>query len=414
MKNLLVLLGLISLISCNIVPESGTSVISTDSEITVGEVMRYFESNASDSAKLNQYWQELKDEKRIPFTHKDTVLFLYKGTATSVSWQGDFSSWGQNSSITTKGTRVGSSDLFYLKHVFPSDARIDYKIVIGSNWILDPNNPNQQWSGFGPNSALKMPDYEDSPYLVLQSGVKAGSLSANKSISSSFLKYSISYKVWLPSDYNPSNAEPYKMLYVTDGHEYADSKLGALPIVAANLLYEQKIAPIIIVFVSPLNPSNSNDNRRQSEYVLNENYSNFLVNELIPLVESAYHVSGKAEDRGILGTSLGGIHSAYLMATQSASFKRIGIHSPAFWYREQIFDLVKNLDQKPKAIYMTTGTINDTEEKADEMREVFDSKFWDYGYKKVNEGHSWGNWSGTMDEMLIGLYPVINTSIENK
>jgi len=257
-----------------------------------------------------------------------------------------------------------------------------------------------------------MPDYEDSPYEVLQSGVQAGSLSANKMISSSFLKYSLNYKVWLPADYSPSNAEPYKMLYVTDGHEYADSRLGALPTIAANMLSEKLIEPLIIVFVSPLNPSNSNQNRRSAEYVLNENYSKFLVNELVPAVESAYHVSRKAEDRGIVGTSLGGLHSAYIMATQSATFKRIGIHSPAFWYREQIFDLVKDLAQKPKSIYMTTGTINDTEEKADEMRDIFDSKFWDYGYKKVNEGHSWGNWSGTMDEMLRGLYPVINTSIK--
>ena len=28
----------------------------------LGSVLRYFESNESDSAKLNQYWQELKDE----------------------------------------------------------------------------------------------------------------------------------------------------------------------------------------------------------------------------------------------------------------------------------------------------------------------------------------------------------------
>lgn len=413
MKIFISLLSLIIIFSCNILPESG-NFSNTQTEITVSGILDFFENNKGDSTKLNEFWQELKDDKKIPFTHKDTVLFLYKGSASSVSWQGDFSSWGQKTSLATKGTRIGTSDIFYLKHIFPSDARIDYKIVTGNTWILDPNNPNQQWSGFGPNSELKMPDYEDSPYEKLQSGVQAGILSSTKTISSSYLSYTVGYKVWLPADYDTSMADGYKMLYVTDGHEYADSRLGALPNVAANLLYEKKIEPIIIIFVSPVNPSNSNQNRRETEYVLNEKYSNFLINELIPTVEPNYNTTRKAEDRGILGTSLGGLHSAYIMATQSEHFKRIGIHSPAFWYRETIFDLVSNLNEEPELIYMTTGTINDTEVQADRMRDLFNSKSWNSGYKKVNEGHSWGNWSGTMDDMLMGLYPTLNTSIENK
>jgi enterochelin esterase-like enzyme len=412
MKKLVYFVLLFGLFACNISPESG-HLNNYQTESNVSEVLHFLESNKSDSSTLNTYWQELKDTKRIPFTHKDTALFLYKGAGTSVSWQGDFSGWGQNSSVTTKGTRIGSSDIFYLKHIFPSDARLDYKIVVDSNWILDPNNPNQQWSGFGPNSELKMPDYKDSPYKNLQSGVKAGNLSSTKTISSVNLGYTVGYKVWLPADYDSSSTEPYKMLYVTDGQEYADSRLGALQEVAANLMHDKKIQPFIMVFISPLNPSNPGQNRRTTEYVLNASYSKFLVDELIPAVESVYHVSGIADDRAILGTSLGGLHSAYILATESESFKRIGIHSPAFWYKKEIFDLVKSLNTKPNAIYMTTGTISDTEEDADKMRSIFDDKSWNYGYKKVNEGHSWGNWSGTMDEMLIGLFPEMNTSIES-
>lgn len=398
--------------SCNYLPDAGDSTVFK-TETKISDVIYYFESNASDLTKVDQFWDDLKMNHHIPYTHNDSVLFLYRGSASSVSWQGDFSGWSQDKSVQTEGTQINGTDIFYLKLQFPNDARIDYKIVVNSDWILDPNNPNQQWSGFGPNSELKMPKYEDSPYLQLQSGVESGTLSSTKTIESTNLNYTVGYKIWVPAQYDTTATERYKMLYVTDGQEYADNKLGALTQVAANLIHEKKITPFIIVFISPLNPTNSSQNRRVTEYVLNPNYSAFLVNELIPKVEASYFVSGKAEDRAILGTSLGGLHSAYIMATQSNFFKRIGIHSPAFWYKPEIFTLVETLTVSPETIYMTTGTIHDTETEANQMKTLFDKKGWKNGYMKVNEGHSWGNWSGTMDEMLIHLFPAINTSISH-
>lgn len=398
--------------ACNPMPEN-TAQLSTESDTpSIHEVIRFFTENSGDSAKITQYWDELKSAQQIPYKKRDSVLFLYKGTATSVAWHGDFNGWSSNRNMNTSGTKIAGTDIFYWKTSFPADARLDYKIVIGSNWILDPNNPFQQWSGFGPNSELRMPDYQPSPYKTLQNGVKAGNLSGNQSFFSSSLGYRINYRVWTPADYDTTRSEPYKVLFITDGHEYADSRLGATPQVAANLMHEKLIEPIVMVFVSPLNPSNSNENRRQNEYVLNAAYSNYLKNELIPKIETDYHVSTTRNDRGILGTSLGGLHSAYVMSTIPDVFGRIGIHSPAFWYREQIFTLVSNLITAPDRIFMSTGTIGDTETEADRMQQIFDTKGWKYEYIKVNEGHSWGNWSGLMDETLIYLYGTVNTSIE--
>lgn len=414
MRNrLFLVLIVIFFTQCNALNENSNNTSYSEKPIQLNDVLQYLKSNSTDTSKLNSFWDSLKTEKQIPFTFGDSALFLYKGDATSVSWQSDFTGWGGDKTVNSTGTRITNTNIFYLKASFPSDSRIDYKIVVGQNWILDPNNPHQQWSGFGPNSELRMPDYEPSPYTELQSGTQAGSLKNYTTIVSSNLNYSLRYRVWTPANYTTNQATPYKVLFVTDGDEYADQRLGALPQVAANLIQEAKIEPIVIVFVSPINPTNTGQNRRESEYVLNDKYSKFLVNELIPTIERDYNVSKNASDRGILGTSLGGLESAYILATQNESFGRIGIQSPAFWYRTQIFDSVSATTKAPFKLFMSAGTISDTEEKADQMKTLFDSKSWPNKYVKVNEGHSWGNWRGVMDEALIELFPQMTTSISH-
>ena len=42
---------------------------------------------------MDSFWDSLKINKQVPFVFNDSVAFLYKGTATSVKWAGDFNSW---------------------------------------------------------------------------------------------------------------------------------------------------------------------------------------------------------------------------------------------------------------------------------------------------------------------------------
>jgi len=86
----------------------------------------------------------------------DSVAFLYRGEAKTVSWAGDFNGW-HPAQPGYAGTRSGLANIWIAVQKFPPDARIDYKIVVDDKWILDPDNPSIQWSGMGPNSELRMP-----------------------------------------------------------------------------------------------------------------------------------------------------------------------------------------------------------------------------------------------------------------
>ncbi|MFA5646686.1 MAG: alpha/beta hydrolase-fold protein [Bacteroidales bacterium] len=350
---------------------------------------------------MDSFWDSLKINKQVPFVFNDSVAFLYKGTATSVKWAGDFNSWNPDYGDFT-GVKVGASDVWIVEKTFPLDARLDYKIVKNASWILDPANTFRQYSGFGQNSELRMPQWEIPKETVPIEGANRGFLSDNMLIQSvpQNLGYSLNYKVYTPFGYDDLQNLP--VVYVTDGHEYADDKLGAMVIVMDNLIYQGIIKPIIAVFIDPREPGNASRNRRMTEYIENIKFANFVADELVTTIDANYKTNSSANNRAILGTSLGGWNSAFFGFNRSETFQLIGIHSPAFG--EDIIRAYSHAEKLPLKIFMSTGVIFDTEVRAREMKIAFQSKQYPLHYIEVNEGHSWGNWRALIDEPLTYFF----------
>lgn len=354
-------------------------------------------------AKAHALWSSLKQAGKIPFTHDSTVVFIYYGEAESVKWNGDFNSWGENTAIQISGKNITGTDLWYARYTFPSDARLDYKIVRNDNeWILDPANPHQQWSGFGPNSELRMPRWQEEPLTHKTSGAESGTLGETELISSKHLGYTVSYRVYTPAGY--ASASNLNVIYVTDGQEYADEQMGSMINVLDNLHSQNAIQPTVAVFVSPLSVEDENINRRAEEFANNPAYLNFYAEELIPTVESNYNISGTREHRAILGTSLGGLTATYFAFSRPDLFQHIGIQAPAYWYREEIYDLVKKADFPDPNIFMSVGTIGDNTIDARLMKTIFEQKGYTITYREVNESHSWGAWRSQLDDILITFF----------
>lgn len=351
----------------------------------------------------DELWQELAAADQIPYTNDSTVVFLFKGDAESVRWNGDFNSWGGNKSVQIIGEQIGNTDLWASTTTFPADARLDYKITVNeSDWMLDPANPHQQWSGFGPNSELRMPKWKPEPLTYRSPDTENGLLRESSIIESSNLGYEVSYQVYLPDGYETSDQLP--VIYVTDGQEYSDDNLGAMVIVLDNLIDKEKIQPIIAVFVNPLDPSDPDVNRRMDEMGNNEEYLDFFANELIPIIENNYKASANKNDRAILGTSLGGLNATYFAFSRPDLFGNVAIQAPAFWYREEIYDLVKESEVEALNIYMSVGTIGDNTIDARTMKTILKEKGLEFTYLEVNEGHSWGAWRTQLDDILIQFF----------
>lgn len=351
--------------------------------------------------QISQLWLNLKIRNQIPFAIDDSVAFLFRGTATSVKWVGDFNRWSSNGDDYA-GTQIGATGIWFLAKKFPADARLDYKISVDGKLIADPANPFIQYSGFGPNSELRMPAWEFPSETVALSGVQTGSLSENKIIKSSEknLNYRVSYRVYTP--YNYDNLDNLPVIYVTDGHEYANERQGSMVSTLDNLIFQKKITPIIAVFIDPRQPENPGNNRRMAEYRANDKFAGFVADELVQHIDANYKTAPDPDKRAILGASLGGWNSAYFGFTRSDIFRLIVIHSPSS--NQAIIDGFKESEKLPLEIFMSTGLINDTESQAGKLKAVFEEKGYPLMYIEVNEGHSWGNWRALIDDPLIWFF----------
>lgn len=356
--------------------------------------------------EIEKWWVTLRQQNQIPLVVEDSVAFLYQGEAKSVVLAGDFNGWGYDKNFNAVAQQIPNTHIWLLKATFPKDARLDYKIVLdGGNYILDPENARQQWSGVGggsPNSELRMPSWKECPEQQVNNNVPHGNVKHDLLFHSKVLGYQLTYSMYLPDGYEKLGKLP--AVYVTDGYEYLHPKLGNMATVLDNLIAEKKIKPIIGIFIDHREPINRSNNKRMMELAMNSTYLDFFVKELIPYIEKKYPVAPDFSQRAIMGTSMGGLTSTYFAFARPDVFGMAVIQSPAFWTKPQIYQLCSNPANPKMKISMTSGVINDTSKESRKMKEILAASSCEYHYREVNEGHSWGNWRNLIDDVLIDLF----------
>ena len=320
---------------------------------------------------------------------------------------GDFNAWGYDANFNNKGARIPNTNLWILKTSFPVDARLDYKLLLNEkDWIIDPSNAYQQWSGVGggsPNSELRMPQWKPDPITEYRPGIQRGRLEKDILFNSKTLGYQITYSIYYPAGYSKSIS--YPSLYVTDGYEYLHERMGNMQVILDNLLDEKLIEPILVVFIDHREPVNRSNNRRMQELAMSKTYLNFFSDEFIPQIEGQLSVSNEWDKRGILGTSMGGLNAAYFAFSKPEIFGLAGIQSPAFWFKPEIYKVCDNPENQPVKIYMTSGSIHDAKEGSTKMKEILEKNTCTYQYSETHQGHSWGNFRDTIDDILVYFFP---------
>lgn len=353
--------------------------------------------------KTDSLWQLMLNLKSVPHIFEDSVYFLYKGDADSVFWNGDFNNWGEDNTFKNRGMQIGTSDVWLLKASFPSNANINYKIVVNDQGMPDPAHDNYQSTEIGGgmfNSVLSMPGYKRDSISIVPPD-KPGRLIYNNIINSEALNYSVSYQVYLPYGYDSLSNLP--VLFLTDGHEFIHNELGNFPNIVDHLIEEKIIDPILVVFIDPRDPDLISINKRVKELSSNQDYGQFLVNELLPEIQRDYNISGKREKKALGGVDLGGLNAAFTGYTFPQAFQKLAIISPTFNFKPETFDLWQN-SKANYDIYLSCGTINDNRKETDKFFRMVRSNGINIKYDSVPQGHNWCNWRDVSDDMLIYLF----------
>lgn len=353
-------------------------------------------SDLDSSARVRLVNLYLDSLKKTPIIEKEgAVFFVYQGSETSVKIAGDFSGWNPQGQDFD---RIENTQLWYKQFHFEPNARLDYKLVLdNSRWILDPKNPNIIPGGFGPNSELAMPGYEQPWEIVENENVAKGTIE-DITLESNIMHKSYYISVYLPPGYDP--AIEYPVAYFQDGAEYLS--LAYSKTVLDNLIAKNELQPLIGVFVVP--------NERNEEYAFGErfNYRDFFVNELVPFIDRNYSTISEASSRAVIGDSYGGNISAIIAFSNPEVFGNCGIHSGAFQANGfSTNSLVMDGIKKEIVVASIWGSYEGASLTSN-MHVVKDYLL-EHGYKvhwnEYPEGHSWGLWRATLDEILIYFYP---------
>jgi predicted alpha/beta superfamily hydrolase len=176
-------------------------------------------------------------------------------------------------------------------------------------------------------------------------------------------------RVWLPPDYDGSSAKRYPVLYLNDGQNLFEAATAFAGVhwqvgeAAERLIGEGKIPPLIIVGI---------DNRGRSrvrEYIpyrsfdprifgpQGKRYPDFLLREVMPLIESHYAVAKGPEHTGLGGSSLGGLIALYTQLAMPGVFGRLLLESPSlFVANRKILEKCRRFRDWPFRIYLAMGT----------------------------------------------------------
>ena len=372
--------------------------------------------------RADELWRTLVKSKRVPLVLGTQVIFLYKGDAEQVSWSGSFN-YELNPGLV--GVRVGTTDLWVAYMEVPLASRLQYKIILnGKDWIADPVNPNTSMSGVtGVNSVVTLPSFTVTDERNTRSDIKHGTVTKALSIDSKALGYTVNYWVYTPVGYK--NLDRLPVIYALDGNDFKDERMGALPNVLDNMIADGRIEPLIAVFVDAREPGNPQHNRREEEFLAHPiEHATFIADELVAEIDRSYRTDPQPDARLITGVSYGGLSAAFIASSRSDVFHNLAAFSPT---SEHVTDpkMIEGLQTMAPALNTVVECGPATEYSCPRFPlKIFFAwgiPSWDVGdlsgtisdlqrtsypveFHQVQEGHSWDNWRGLSDEMLIYFF----------
>ena len=366
-------------------------------------------------AQLTETFMQSVRSGQYPIFENDSdYVLLYQGPIDSVGIMGDMTNWFEFIPMTNiKGT-----DLYYYRGTTEPDARLEYWVLFGEKGFpsIDSLNEFSVLNGFGPISELAMPQYKRHPYFYNYIRGEKGVFPDLKHhvVPSKYLNYDHDVHVYLPPGY--SEDKEYPVIYGNDGYDYVE--FAVTPYVLDRLIEEDKIEPVIAVFVTPPNRFKPEVPNRMTEYGMNDDYVKFLADELVPLIDENYSTIKDPKGRMIFGSSYGGLISFYVAFSRPDVFgmahSQSGYHS---FEKNRMINLVKESEKKNFRSYVDVGTY---EEKVGatllppdelnftvgnrELKKALEEKGYDFVYKEYHEGHTWGNWRRHLIDSLIYFF----------
>lgn len=213
------------------------------------------------------------------------------------------------------------------------------------------------------------PDWQPHPDAMPDESVPQGTVEQMPPWESEIFAGTIrDWAVYVPAQYD--KATPAALMVFQDGERMRDTKgRWRIPIVLDNLIARGEMPPTIAVFINPghdkAKPRKGNKSSNRSfEYdSLGDRYSRFLLEEIIPAVETKYNLSSDPAMRAIGGSSSGAICAFTVAWEHPDQFGKVYSNVGSFTNLRggNVYPaLVRKTEPKPIRVYMadTSGDID--------------------------------------------------------
>ncbi len=200
-------------------------------------------------------------------------------------------------------------------------------------------------------------------------------------------------RVWLPANYfAPVNrTKHYPVIYMQDGQNLFDEATAQFhewrfDETVQFLTGSMRIGPMIVVGIDstprraneylPYPDANNKElGKFETQDVHGKQYGDFVVNEVMPLIEKKYRVLSGPHNTGLGGAMYGADAALYAVLAHPAVFGKVLLESPVLSVgNEQLLKDAEKATQFPEKMYVAIGTAEEADEKASaqDVEEVTD------------------------------------------
>ncbi|MFG0319177.1 MAG: alpha/beta hydrolase, partial [Planctomycetota bacterium JB042] len=276
-----------------------------------------------------------------------------------------------------------------------------------TRWILDPLNPHRAHDPFGANSVCHSDGYVFPEWAQEDPDARPGAVESLRFHSTTFHDER-TIRVYLPARFR--RRARYPLLVAHDGDDYL--RFSGMKAVLDNLIHRLEIPPMIVALTNPVD--------RLTEYAASERHATFLVDELLPHLESTFPLLGTPSTRGLMGASFGAVATLstawrrpdvfgkLLLQSGSFGFTDIGDHQrgPAFDPVVEFMNAFRADPGRPASkAFVSCGVYESLIYENRSMLPMFQSTGMDVRYVESRDGHNWENWRDRLREGLSWLFP---------
>jgi enterochelin esterase family protein len=208
-------------------------------------------------------------------------------------------------------------------------------------------------------------DYQLGPDSMVQEGVPQGTVTQGTWVSPKVYPGTTrDYWIYVPAQYD--NSKPAAVMVFQDGGNYVNAKgQFRVPVVIDNLIHKGEMPVTIGIFLNPgvipaARPGAEPRRNRSFEYdTPSDQYSRFLLEEILPMVAEKYNLTDDPNQRAIGGISSGGICAFTVAWERPDAFRKVLSHVGSFTNIRggHVYPaLIRKTERKPLRVFPQDGS----------------------------------------------------------